>query len=122
MKRNPDFYLSAAGEVIGDLATLRVCWVKGRLQDVARNDHMLIEIDPPLNGQPYGLGGQDITELIISARYQGSTLFPISEWPCHIYIARILDQSITTTLVFTKNQVEIIAWGMILPATGQTNL
>lgn len=121
MKKRPDFFMSAAGEVTGDLATPRACWTKGRLRDEIRDDHMLIEIDPPLIGQIYGLGGQDITNLIISARYHGSTLFPVREWPCHVYIARILDESIAKTLAFKKEQVEVIAWGMIFPSIEEAN-
>jgi len=116
MKERPDFFVSAAGEVTGDLATPRACWVKGRMRDDVRDDHMLIEIAPPIIGQAYGLGGQDITKLVLSARYQDDTLFPIKEWPCHVYVARIIDESLTNTLTFTKGHVEVIAWGMIFHA------
>lgn len=74
---------------------------------------MLVEIDPPVIGQYYGLGGKDITNLILSARHEGFSLFPVKEWPCHVYVARILDDAITTTLTFTRDQVEVIAWGVI---------
>jgi hypothetical protein len=118
----PDFFMSAAGEVTGDLAVTRACWKRARLRSGIRDDHMLFEIDPPVIGQPYGLGGRDITNLIISARYKNSTLFPVNEWPCHVYIARILDQGIIKTLVFTKEQVEVIAWGEIFPSIERAEL
>jgi len=113
MQKTPDFFLSAAGEVRGDLAIPRACWMKARLRDDARDDHMLIQIEPPVIGQTYGLGGQNIVDLIISTRHQGSSLFPITEWPSYIYIARMLDGTIAKTLFFTKDQIEIIAWGML---------
>jgi len=113
--RGPDFFLTAAGEVMGDLATVRTCLAKARLRDAIRDDHLLVEIDPALIGQAYGLGGQDIGYLILSTRFQGSTLFPIKEWPCHVFISRILDSNIMNSLVFAKEQVEIIGWGMIFP-------
>ncbi len=121
MKTKPDFFLSAGGEVTGDLATPRACWTRGRMNDQIRDDHMLIEVEPPIIGQTYGLGGRDITNLILSARHQGDTLFPIKEWPCHVYVARILDDSIMKTLIFTKEQVEVIAWGMIFPTVEEAN-
>lgn len=121
MKKPQDFFISAAGEVVGDLATLRACLVRARVQDVIRDDHMLIEVTPPVIGQPYGLGNRDITELIISARYQGSTLFPITEWPCHVYIARVLDQNVIESLTFSKEQVEVIAWGRIFRTVEEAN-
>jgi hypothetical protein len=120
MENEPDFFLSAAGEN-EELASPRACWVKDRLKDRVRDDHMLVEIAPPLTGQRYGLGGNDIANLILSARYEGSSLFPINEWPCHVYIARILDETITKTLSITTDQVEIIAWGMIFRTLDEAN-
>ena len=112
METQRDFFLSAAGEST-ELATPRACRVKGRLTDENRDDHMLIEINPPLIGQYYGFRDRDLTNLILSARYEGSCLFPVNEWPCPVYIARILDDAVIKRLAFTRNQVEMIAWGMI---------
>jgi len=120
MEKEPDFYLSAAGEN-EELASPRACWVKDRLKDQVRDDHMLVEIEPPLTGQRYGLGGNDISSLILSARYQGTSLFPISEWPCHVYVSRILDEAVTEMLSITPGQVEIIAWGMIFRTLDEAN-
>lgn len=74
---------------------------------------MLIEIDPPLIGQGFGLGSKDITQLVISGRHQGDTLFPITAWPLSVYVARVLDENIVKTLSFTREQVELVAWAMI---------
>lgn len=112
MLKKPDFFLSAAGEH-AELSNPRACWVKSRLKDDVRDDYMLIEIEPPLIGQRYGLGGRDITHLIIATRHQGFTLFPITEWPSYVYIFRVLDETIIGETSFTPNQVEMIAWGMI---------
>jgi hypothetical protein len=112
MTNEPDFFVSTAGES-ERLANPRACWGKARLKDRVRDDHMLVEIDPPVIGQYYGLGGKDITNLILSARHEGFSLFPVKKWPCHVYIARILDDAIIKTLTFTRDQVEVIAWGMI---------
>ena len=120
MEKEPDFFLSAAGENKG-LASPHACWEKVRLQDPVRDDHMLIEIEPTLIGQNYGLAGKDITNLILSARYEGSSLFPVKEWPCHVYVASILDDAILKTLTFTRGQVEIIAWGMTFRTLGEAN-
>jgi hypothetical protein len=113
MKGSPDFFLSAAAEVRGDLAVPRACWAKGRLRDNLRDDYMLVEVEPPVIGQEYGLGSNDIATVMISSRYQGSSLFPVSEWPCDVYVARILDDAIVKTSVFTKGQVELLVWGRI---------
>jgi hypothetical protein len=113
MNGPPDFYLSAAGEMTGDMALIRACRVRGRLHDQFHREHMLIHVDPPVIGQPYGLGARDLTRLIVTARFVGFTLFPISEWPCHVYVSRMLDEGITGSSAFTGEQVEIIAWAWL---------
>ena len=105
----------------GDLSTPRACWTLGRLRDEVRDDYMLIEVEPAVIGQNYGLDSQDITSLVISTRHRGFSLFPITAWPSHVYITRILDQSITKTLVFTGSQVELIGWGMIFRTENEAN-
>jgi hypothetical protein len=112
MKEGADFFLSCAGEY-EPLTAPRECWSKARLRNEIRDDYMLIEIEPALIGQPFGLAREDITQLIISTRFQGETLYPITQWPVSVYVSRILDETILRTLLFDKNQVELIAWGMI---------
>ena len=112
MDREPDFFLSCAGEY-KPLSEPHACWTKARLADRVRDDYMLIEIKPELPGQLFDVGDSNITQLIISTRHEGYTLYPITEWPVSVYVTRILDESIFNTLFFTENQIELIAWGMI---------
>jgi hypothetical protein len=118
MKKEPNFFLSTAGES-DKLRDPRACLIRGRLKDQVRDDHMLIEIQPPLIGQAYGLGGEDIVNLILSAKFEGFSLFPVKSWPCPVYVARILDEAINEALIFTRDQVEIIAWGVIFRDLGE---
>ncbi len=74
---------------------------------------MLIEIDPPLVGQTYGLGGHDVVELVLSARHQSSFLFPVTEWPTFVYVRRIIDDAVVRNLVIMDGHVEIIGWGAV---------
>lgn len=112
MVRPPEFFMSTAGEY-EPLAAPRACWEKARLRDEVRDDHMLIDIEPRLPGQRVGLGSVDITQLIISARHQGNTLYPVSEWPLFVYVARILDRRIIESRSFTREQIDLIAWGAL---------
>ncbi len=112
MNTKPDFFLTTAGDY-ENLAAPRACWVKGRMKDQIRDDHMLIEIEPPLEGEVIGPGRQDIRKLILSARFVGSSLFPVAEWPCHVYVSRILDAIIIETMTINRGQVEMFAWGRI---------
>lgn len=122
MNTKPDFFLSAAGESRGDLSIPRACRAMGRLKGPNGDINMLIKIEPPVIGQVYGLGGRDITNLIISPRLQGYTLFPINKWPCPVYVARILDENIIKTLTFTGEQVEVIVWAMIFSTFEEANI
>jgi hypothetical protein len=74
---------------------------------------MLIEINPALTGKSFGFADKNITELIISTRFEGYTLYPITRWPVPVYVSRILDDAIVATLFLKQNQVELIAWGTI---------
>jgi hypothetical protein len=112
MVENPDFFLSAAGEN-DDLSDPRACWRRQRLRDDVRDDYLLVDIAPNIPGQKYGLGDKDITELILATRHQGVTLFPVTEWPAHVYAFRILDRTFLKQAVFEAHQVEMIAWGII---------
>jgi hypothetical protein len=107
----PDFFLSAAREY-KPLSQPRACWEKARLRDSKRDDHMLVEITPILVGQNFGLG-EDISQLILSARHEGFSLYPIREWPSHVYVSRIKDKTILKTCDFDKTKIELIAWASI---------
>lgn len=112
--RKPVFFLSADGEY-APLRDPRACWVEERMSDGYRDDYMRLQIEPSLIGQPFGVTG-DIDQLLISSKWEGTTLYPISRWPMPVYIFRILDETIIGTGSFLKGQVEMIAWGLIYNA------
>ena len=74
---------------------------------------MLIEINPALDGRSFGFADENITQLIISARFEGYMLYPITRWPVPVYVSRISDDAIFATLFVKQNHVELIAWGTI---------
>lgn len=103
-----DFYLSSSEGY--DLGNPRKCYRIKRLQGDTRDDYLLIRIDPPLIGQEYGLGGQDIDEVIVAARYKGDSLFPIVEWPAFVHVARILVDNPGHRDIIHSDELEEIAW------------
>lgn len=109
--QQPSFFLVSAEH--DDLRQPRACSYQARLADIHRDDYMLVSIDPPLIGQRYGLGDNDIDSLLLATRHEGRSLFPISEWPSFVYVMRILDPSIISTGMLTEKQVEMVAWGEI---------
>ena len=113
MTESPDFYITAAGESRELLVDPRACWNRGRLRDASRDDYMLVEIAPTLIGQQFGLGRADVSQLILSTRHVGQTLFPVSEWPGYVYVARVLDEDVLRTHLITPDQVQVIAWATL---------
>lgn len=109
---HPIFYLTTAGEY-KLLSKPRACYFIRRLRDLNRDDYMLVGIAPPLIGQSFGLGGDDITTLLLSARLQGFSLFPVKKWPTDVYVTRLVDPKVLDAESFTSEQVELIAWGMV---------
>ena len=108
----PVFFLTTAGEY-KLLSKPRACRFIRRLRDVNRDDYMLVKIDPPLIGQSFGLGGDDVAELLLSTRHQGFSLFPAHQGPMEVYVARVVDPAVLTGESFTRDQVQLIAWGTI---------
>lgn len=113
--------MSAAGEMRGDMEVPRACRAKGRLRDGVRDDYMLIEVEPPVIGQNYGLGDEDIRELVIATRHKGESLYQITKWPCPVYVARILDPCVVDSLTFTDDQVKMIAWALLFRTAEDVN-
>lgn len=113
--RPPDFFLTTAGEY-EPLTAPHACWQRERLHDELRDDYMLVDIEPSLPGQHFGLGAADVTTLVIGARHRGQTLYPISEWPSHVYVARLVNNRVPSTNALSGGQVELIAWGVICPS------
>ncbi len=111
MATSPDFFLDPTDD--GDNRELRACWIQGRLRDSSRDDYMLVSIEPPLIGQPYGLGDRDIARVLLSTRHEGKTLFPVTEWPAFVYVIRIVDEAILETRTFSSDQVQMIRWGVL---------
>src|SRR5262249_12105896 len=112
MTSPPDFFLTSARES-PVLEIPLACWIRGRLEDAVRADHLIVDIAPALLGQRFGLGGSELGRVILSEKHVGDSLFPISVWPCPVYVSRSLDDRIFDSDRFEVRQVEMIAWGVI---------
>jgi hypothetical protein len=108
---SPSFYL-VSGER-SDPREPTACWPKGRLRDSLRDDYMLVSIKPAIIGQKYGLAAKVINQVILSTRLAGATLYPITVWPCHVYVMRIKNESVLASHVIGNEDVEMISWGTL---------
>ena len=84
----PDFYLASSEGY--NLEQPRRCWRVRRLTGDHWDDFLLVRIDPPLIGQQYGLGANDLDHVIVAARHSGASLFPIRKWPAFVHVAQAL--------------------------------
>jgi hypothetical protein len=114
--RAKSFFLTTAREY-RPLTTPRQCWEELRMVDSVRNDYMLVRIEPSFRDERSV--PKEIDRLILSTRLKQYSLYPITEWPCRVYVIRIVDESILQTAQFTREQVEIIAWGTVFQTRKQ---
>jgi hypothetical protein len=104
----PEFYLASSEGY--DMEEPRACWRVRRLSTKDRDDLLLVRIEPPLIGQKYGLGDKDIHQVIIATRHQGASLFPISEWPIYVHVARLKVKLAENRIRLEPDEFVSIAW------------
>jgi len=120
MNDGQHFFLSAAGESI-ELAKPRECWEIKRMRDAVRDDYMLISMEPPYR-ESQGIGYRDIYQLVIAARFKGYSLYPITEWPCHVYVFASANPNIDAENEITPDQVRMVAWAMLFRTLAQAEI
>ncbi|MEK7381720.1 MAG: hypothetical protein AAB262_00355 [Elusimicrobiota bacterium] len=104
----PDFYLASTESKRFEHP--RRCRALKRVCSESRDDLLLIQIEPPLIGQDYGLGSNDINVVAVATRHMGDSLFPIQSWPVYVHVARILTRSPAESEHFKDAELEAIAW------------
>jgi len=109
--RQPDFYL-ASSEGYG-MREPRRCFRIKRLAGDERDDLLLIRVDPPFVGQWYGLGGQNIHQVILATRFAGDSLFPVVQWPVFVHVARALVPDPVTRSILHQDELDEIGWGEV---------
>jgi hypothetical protein len=111
--REPDFYLASSEGY--DMDKPRRCWRVKRIATRDRDDLLVVKIDPPLLGQKYGTGSRDLDVVVLAARHQGASLFPVTEWPTAVHVARpLVDPALLNVLA--PEHLDLIAWAEIYPS------
>jgi hypothetical protein len=73
---------------------------------------MLVQIEPCLTDERFLSEATD--KLILSTRFKPYSLYPaIRVWPSHVYVACSIDPAVYTTGRFEKDQVKLLAWGVL---------
>ena len=107
-----DFYL-VSSEGYG-LEQVRKCYRLKRLGGRRTDDYLLVRIDAPLPGQRYGLGSAMIHQVVLATRHEGESLFPVSEWPLYVHVARPLHE-VRRQRKLAASDLELIGWAEIYP-------
>lgn len=111
MNRDPDFYL--ASSEWKRLTTPRRAWVLARVAWTGPQEMLLVKIDPPIVGQPFGMGGEDLDNVLLAPRHRGERLTEPATWPVSVFIVRPLDDPLVGAV--GPERVENLAWGEIYP-------
>jgi hypothetical protein len=82
-----------------------------RLRSELRDDLALVEIDPPLARHVYDTD-EDVQWVILAARHQGTTLFPVTEWPLPVYICRLKNGKPESDTLASVD-LAILDWGEV---------
>jgi hypothetical protein len=108
MESGVTYFLSSLDSV--RFEPVRECRLEMPLEFNTGKTCALVRLNPPVSGQDFNIGG-DIEDIVLAARHEEGTLFPITEFPCFVYIARPRKGSIDGSRTITKDDLEIIGWG-----------
>jgi hypothetical protein len=106
----PDFIM-ILGESPGLIQQLK-CYTIKRFHATRRDDYLLIQVSPAVDGQRYSVPNQ-INELIIAARHKGISLFPVRKWPVEVYVLRALIENPAERDLLKDEEMALIDWGTI---------
>jgi len=70
-----------------------------------------VKLDPPVIGQPWGLGGVVLEFFVLANRHEGAHLLPITEFPCFVHIARPLSDDVMHKDIVSASELQTVAWG-----------
>jgi hypothetical protein len=76
-----------------------------------------VAIKPPIRGGLYTDPPADVEFLILIAYFAGRTFFPICKWPLNVRVSVPLVNQPETRDRFQKDELYMIAFGMLLPNT-----
>jgi hypothetical protein len=112
--RTPDFFLGSS-EHRDDWARARACWVTMQLPELDGRASVLVEVEPPVIGQPFGLGAIDIVNLVLAARSRAARFDQPIRFPMPVLIYRLLDVDATGRKNIQLSDMRLSAWGEIYP-------
>lgn len=104
---NPDFYLSSTESY--QFEHSRRCRIVKSVRTQDRDDLFIIQIDPPIIAQKYGVGNKDIDLILVATRHKEDSINPVKRWPVCVHVARPLVDPMACE-VLTEDEYESMAW------------
>jgi hypothetical protein len=106
----PDFFM-VLGESPGLIQQLK-CYRIKRFHATRRDDYLLIQVSPPVDGQKHGVPNL-INELVIATRHNSVSLFPVRKWPVEVYVLRVLTENLVERDSIKDEELALIDWATI---------
>ncbi|MCA1656447.1 MAG: hypothetical protein LC713_01830 [Actinobacteria bacterium] len=83
-RADPDFYLSSSEDLFW--STPRAVRIERPATELGDGrEWLLIRVEPPVVGQPFGRG-EDIDTVLVTPRFEGETLTPPLAFPLHVHV------------------------------------
>jgi hypothetical protein len=94
-----------------DIQGPRTCRLLEKMSAPDRDDYWLAVVDPPFIGQHFGLGAEDVSQVIVATRLKNYSLVHPSPGAISVYIARIADANVVRTkTIRSPDQIQLILW------------
>ncbi len=107
MKKETTYYLSSLESV--RFEPVRECELVKQMEFDTGKQCALVKLSPAVIGQPWGLV-EDIEFFVLANRHDGEELFPISEFPCFVHVARLRSHDVMKREVISASDLENVAW------------
>ena len=108
----PSFFLESS-DSSGDWAVRRACEVLHAWKGPAGEDCVRVRVTPIVVGQRFGFGGTDIEWVVLSPRFYGDKLVPLSAPVVHVKIWRPSTPTMEAQGIPTPESLILAAWGEV---------
>ncbi len=104
------YYLSSLESTI--FSKPRECVFLNELEFESGKKAIAAKLSPPIIGQNFGFGGNDIEYVVLTHRHEGEPVYPIKNFPCFVFVCCLESGERTDELKSVRSDdLKILAWG-----------
>jgi len=92
----------------------RKCTLVGRAETTNGRGLWLARVDPPLPAAEFGLD-EDVADVVLTARHQGVSLFPIADWPAFVHLLLPKEANVNASLPIAVADLILVTWAELYP-------